>query len=219
MAVHEQIVADYGIEDEPDWRTVRWREHLRAVTVDGRRVHIASLGDGEARPLLLVHGLGGRWQVWLANLPRLAERRRVVAVDLPGFGRSQAPIEAISIGGYARTLERICDLLELDAPLVAGHGLGGVVAAELALRNSQCVGALALVAAMWLGPDQVRAQVAEMAFGLSGRLARAAIARPRARQLALAAAGWTPQGDRRRSQRLSATGPRVGSPGLSPPLS
>lgn len=192
MAVHEQIVADYGIEDEPDWRAVRWPEHLRAVTVDGRRVHIAALGEDGGRPLLLVHGFGGRWQIWLANMPRLAAHRRVVALDLPGFGRSQMPIEAISIGGYARTLERICDLLELEAPLVTGHGLGGVVAAELALRHPERVGALALIDAMWLAPDQVRARAAELALLLSSRLAealpRGAIARPRTRQLAFAAA-------------------------------
>jgi len=181
---------DYGMEDDPDWRTVRWPEHLRAVTVDGRRVHLAALGDGERRPLLLVHGLGGRWQNWLANIPRLARQRRVVALDLPGFGRSQMPLEPVSIAGYARALDRVCDLLELDEPAVAGHSLGGLVASELALRFPRRVGALVLVDTATLLPGELKPRAAHLALQLAslltGMLPSGPIARPRARQLAFA---------------------------------
>src|ERR1039457_3620777 len=83
--------ADYGVSDRPDWRTVAWRSHLRAVTVDGRRVHLVDIGSGSETPVLFVHGLGGRWQNWIENIPRVSRTRRVVALDLPGFGRSQVP--------------------------------------------------------------------------------------------------------------------------------
>jgi pimeloyl-ACP methyl ester carboxylesterase len=192
VAGHDRILADYGLEDQPDWRTVRWAEHLRAVTVNGRRVSVVSLGRDRERPVLLVHGLGGRWQTWLGNLPSLAGDRRVVALDLPGFGQSQLPVEAISVAGYVQTLERVCDLLELDAPLVAGHGLGGLLAAELALGHPERVGALALIGTPWDASDQVRARAARITFSLSERLTnaaqRAAIARPRARALTFGAA-------------------------------
>jgi pimeloyl-ACP methyl ester carboxylesterase len=181
---------EYGLEDEPDWRSVRWPERLRAMTVDGRRVHVATLGGGDRRSLLLVHGLGGRWQTWLANLPALAQRRRVAALDLPGFGRSQMPVGAVSIEGYARVLERVCDLLELEAPLVAGHGLGALAAAELARRDPRSIGGLALVGLAARGPGRLLASGATFSSGLGSRLgdAQRLLARPRARRLALAAA-------------------------------
>src|ERR1039458_3686219 len=91
LASAEQAAVDYGVSDQPDWRTVAWRSHLRAVTVDTRRVHLVDLGSGAGTPVLFVHGLGGRWQNWIENVPRLAQSRRVVALDLPGFGRSQLP--------------------------------------------------------------------------------------------------------------------------------
>src|SRR6202142_195146 len=98
--------ADYGVSDQPDWRTVAWRSHLRAVTVDGRRVHLVDIGSGPPAPVLFVHGLGGRRQNWIENIARVARSRRVVALDLPGFGRSQTPKERISIAAYADLIDR-----------------------------------------------------------------------------------------------------------------
>jgi pimeloyl-ACP methyl ester carboxylesterase len=185
--------ADYGAGDGPDWREVRWPEHLRAMTIEARRVHLAEIGAGKGAPILLLHGLGGRWQHWLENIPRLAGRRRVVAVDLPGFGRSQLPIEPISIARYARTLDRVCDLLELDPAVVVGSSLGGMVAAELALRYPERVQRLVLAGAACLAPTESSARRAHFALTALGRITRAlprgvngTLTRPRARHLAFA---------------------------------
>src|SRR5918912_416029 len=62
---------------------------------------------GDDPPLLLVHGLSGNWQNWLENLPRLARERRVVALDLPGFGQSEDPRDEISMPGYGRAEKRM----------------------------------------------------------------------------------------------------------------
>ncbi len=177
-------MTDYGREDEPDWRAVHWPEHMRALTVDSRRVHVTTLGSAGGRPMLLVHGLGGSWRTWLPTLPRLATSRRILATDLPGFGRSQMPVAPISIAGYVNVLERVCDLFELEAPLIAGHGFGAVVATELAVRHPQRVGALALIAASWPDRGELQAEAAKLTLALADRL----VARPRAKQLALAAA-------------------------------
>ncbi len=184
MRVHEQIVADYGREDEPDWRAVPWPEHMRALTVDSRRVHVTALGSAVGCPMLLVHGLGGSWRTWLPTLPRLATSRRVLAADLPGFGRSQMPVAPISIAGYVNALERVCDLFELEAPVIVGHGLGAVVATELAVRHPQRVGALALIDPLWPRFGELQAQAAKLTLALADRL----VARPRAKHFALAAA-------------------------------
>ena len=147
LASAEQAAVDYGVSDQPDWRTVAWRSHLRAVTVDTRRVHLVDLGSGAGTPVLFVHGLGGRWQNWIENVPRLAQSRRVVALDLPGFGRSQLPTAPISIAGYAAVLDRICDLLELESVVLVGNSMGGAIAAETAVRFPGRVKQLVLVSA------------------------------------------------------------------------
>jgi pimeloyl-ACP methyl ester carboxylesterase len=182
--------ADYGAGDTPDWRTVRWAEHLRAIAVESRRVHLVDIGGGPDQPILLVHGLGGRWQNWIENIPRLAAQRRVVALDLPGFGRSQLPAEPISIAGYARTLDRVCDLLELDAPLVGGNSLGALVVAELALRFPERVGALVLVGPACLAPADLESRAVQLALAAGGRIASSllrgpngSVTRPRAQHI------------------------------------
>ncbi len=193
LASASRAGADYGVSDQPDWRTVAWRSHLRAVTVEGRRVHLVDIGSGSETPVLFIHGLGGRWQNWIENIPRVARTRRVIALDLPGFGRSQPPREGISIAGYAAVIDRVCDLLELDSVLLVGNSMGGAIAAETVVRFPARVQQLVLVsiAAFSIAdfnPAPVRAVLSAIAHTPLGTPSgvRSVLGRPRARHLALA---------------------------------
>jgi pimeloyl-ACP methyl ester carboxylesterase len=75
---------------------------------------------------------------------------RVIAVDLPGFGRSPMPAEPISVSGYARTLDALLDQLGVSAAAVVGNSMGGFIAAELAINFPQRVERLVLVSAAGL---------------------------------------------------------------------
>jgi pimeloyl-ACP methyl ester carboxylesterase len=140
-------VADrvYGPPGRSPWLDVDWRRHQRWTGAGGSPVNVIELGEGP--PLLFVHGLSGSWPNWLEQLPVFARSRRVVAVDLPGFGRSPMPGERISISGYARTLDAVLDELEIDAAAVVGNSMGGFIAAELAISFPQRVERLVLVSA------------------------------------------------------------------------
>jgi len=59
----------------------------KTIDLAGETLHYADFG-GEGPTLVLVHGLGGSYSTWLAVGTSLARRGRVVAPDLPGFGRS-----------------------------------------------------------------------------------------------------------------------------------
>jgi pimeloyl-ACP methyl ester carboxylesterase len=146
---------------------VDWRAHQRFVRVDGRLVNVVELGSGP--PLLFVHGLGGCWQNWLENLPELALHHRVIAVDLPGFGASELPAGTVSVAGYARTLELLCDAMSVDAAAVVGNSMGGFVAAELAIASPQRVERLVLVSAAGLHIAELRL---ERALDRLGRVER-----------------------------------------------
>lgn len=90
---------------------------------------------GSGDPLVLIHGLGSRWQVWEPVLPRLADHYDVVALDLPGFGKSTVDGTPATITGYADRVEKFLTELDIERPHLAGHSLGGAVALELAARG------------------------------------------------------------------------------------
>jgi len=137
---------DYGISDSPDWRTVDWAEHLRTMEIGGTPVNYVDIGEqGDSRPIVFIHGLSGQWQNWLENIPRLAENRRVVAMDLPGFGLSPMPSETITIDYYGRVVAELCRRLDLAPAVLVGNSMGGYVAAEVAITAPEIVERLMLV--------------------------------------------------------------------------
>jgi pimeloyl-ACP methyl ester carboxylesterase len=93
--------------------------------------------QGSGEPLLLVHGIGSRWQVWLPVLERLATERDVIAVDLPGYGSSppSPPGTQLGIASLTDALESFLDDLGIDTAHVGGNSLGGWLALELAKRG------------------------------------------------------------------------------------
>ncbi|WP_194925983.1 alpha/beta fold hydrolase [Catenulispora pinisilvae] len=91
---------------------------------------------GSGTPLVLIHGIGHRWQAWEPVLDRLAEHHDVIAIDIPGFGKS-APL--LPAPGRRYTIEfamsGIADSFAgfgIERPHVAGNSLGGALALELA---------------------------------------------------------------------------------------
>src|SRR4051812_14636253 len=172
------------------WRSHAWDDLGRTVDVGPDRIAYVDLGQG-GPPVLLLHGLGGNWTAWLETLPALASQRRVIAVDLPGFGGSAPGSDGISIPGYARTIERFCDRLELDELVVAGSSLGGWVAAELALRAPERVKGLVLIDAAGIVPTRAERlksvtmmRGAELGAPLAPRFRAALASRPGLRKLA-----------------------------------
>ncbi len=135
----------YGSDGRSPWLDVDWRRHQRWVILEDRPVNVIDLGSGP--PLVFIHGLAGCWQNWLEQLPVFASERRVIALDLPGFGHSPMPREPISIGGYARIVDGLMRALELDSAAVVGNSMGGFIGAELAIAHAACVERLVLVSA------------------------------------------------------------------------
>jgi pimeloyl-ACP methyl ester carboxylesterase len=105
------------------------------------------IGSGNGTPVVLVHGLGGQWQNWLENIPRLAQERRVIALDLPGSGLSEMPRETISIPGYGRVVKALCEHVGIERAHLVGNSMGGFVASEVAIQFPELVERLVLVSA------------------------------------------------------------------------
>jgi pimeloyl-ACP methyl ester carboxylesterase len=137
---------DYGATASPDWRRTDWARELKQVEVDGIPINYVDVGSGDEDPVVLVHGLGGQWQNWLENIPRLAQQRRVLALDLPGFGLTPEPSDReISIPGYGRWVDAFCEELGLGEVDMVGNSMGGFVVAEVAIQFRERVSRLVLV--------------------------------------------------------------------------
>jgi pimeloyl-ACP methyl ester carboxylesterase len=115
------------------------------IEVDGRRAHVVDRGAGE--PLVLLHGFGASTLIWDAVVPELARSRRVVAIDLNGFGWTERPREpeAYTLAGQERLVLGVADALGLDRFDLAGHSYGGAISIFLASRHPARVRSLVLV--------------------------------------------------------------------------
>jgi pimeloyl-ACP methyl ester carboxylesterase len=110
-------------------------------------LNVVLTGDESAPPLVLLHGLAERCQVfdWLA--PLLAPQLRLVAIDLPGFGASPPlPGGGFDLGEVCRRVEAAIAELGLVRPAMLGHSLGGGVAVRYAAERPGAVRALTLIA-------------------------------------------------------------------------
>lgn len=116
------------------------------ITADDREFfYVRHRGDPLGFTLLLVHGAGGSHLSWPAELRRLSGAS-VVAIDLPGHGRSSPP-GCDTIQAYADDVARFIAATNLDRVVIMGHSLGGAVALNLALRHHPKLSGLVLIGA------------------------------------------------------------------------
>ncbi len=92
---------------------------------------------GRGEPLVVMHGIGMRWQAFSPVLPRLAAERDVIAVDLPGFGASPMPPAGTAAGAQSLTnlVAEFLSEIGVERPHAAGNSLGGWVSLELAKQG------------------------------------------------------------------------------------
>lgn len=90
--------------------------------------------QGSGEPLVLVHGVGSRWQVWEPIIGTLAEHFEVFAVDLPGFGGS-APLPRTTVDTLTDALADFLAAQGLDRPHLAGNSMGGGISLNLGARG------------------------------------------------------------------------------------
>jgi pyruvate dehydrogenase E2 component (dihydrolipoamide acetyltransferase) len=125
----------------------------RDIAAGGGRLRILDIGEGAGAPIVLVHGFGADLNAWMFNQPVLAERRRVVALDLPGHGGSVKQVGAGDAEALAAAIADALTVLGLDRVHLVGHSLGGALALVLARQMPERVASLTLLAPAGLGPD------------------------------------------------------------------
>jgi pimeloyl-ACP methyl ester carboxylesterase len=123
---------------------------------------------GQGPVLVLLHPLGADRRVWDPVLEALAERREVLAVDLPGFGESAPVPETPTPRTLAKAVASFLTSTGVTRPHVAGNSLGGWVALELALLGQARSATAIAPAGLWAAPLLPKR-------GIARRLARAGL--------------------------------------------
>ncbi len=111
----------------------------RSLRIAGHRVHYYVQGPAEGRPVVLVHGLGGRSEDWRNLAPYLIKAGfRVYMPDLPGYGRSEQPADfSYSVPDEAAAVLGFMDTLGLKQVDLGGWSMGGWIVQILAARHPE----------------------------------------------------------------------------------
>jgi pimeloyl-ACP methyl ester carboxylesterase len=106
--------------------------------VEVNELKIGYLEGGQGDPVLFVHGWPTYSHLWRHQMPTLAERFKVYALDLPGFGDSDKPAEvSYTLGFYADMLTGFLDAISIERVTLVSHDLGGSIALLWAVRHPE----------------------------------------------------------------------------------
>ena len=140
---HPQRPGADGIADSLPMAAEAWSRTHR-VQAGGWDVRYREAGEGPT--LVLVHGLGLSADFWMRNgAPLAAAGFRVLAPDLPGFGRTEGP-PALGVPAQARALAEWADALGIGPAAYVGHSVSAQTVMQLAVDRPERVRALVLAA-------------------------------------------------------------------------
>ena len=121
------------------------------IEIEGMRIHYRDEGAGQ--PLVLLHGFGSSLYTWDRWVRQLAGTRRLIRLDLPGFGLTgPAPDGDYSAERYVRVVAALLDSLGVERTDIAGNSMGGRTALMFALAHPERVRKLILVDAGGFAP-------------------------------------------------------------------
>ncbi|MFF4308288.1 alpha/beta fold hydrolase [Streptomyces sp. NPDC001601] len=122
-----------------DGFTHRW------VDADGIRLHAVEGGRPAGPAVVLLAGFPQTWQAWRKVMPGLADRFRVIAIDLPGQGHSERPEGSYDTHTVAAHVHAAVKALGVSAYWLAAHDIGAWVAFSLALNHESRLRGVALL--------------------------------------------------------------------------
>lgn len=132
---------------------------------------ISGKGACSFPPVILIHGEGTSYQVWPFDMRRLS-RYQILALDLPGHGRSEGTA-CHSIKAYADRILSFMHSIQLAKAILVGHGMGGAVALMAAVQPLDVAAGVGLISSgAFLGGETEILRELSTSFGFSRALQR-----------------------------------------------
>ena len=116
----------------------------RFAKLDGARIHYVNYGKGR-EALVLIHGWTSNLEFWRDQIPDLAKRNRVIAIDLPGHGQSDKPQITYSMDLFARAIDAVLRDAHVDRAVLVGHSMGTPVVRQFYRKYPQKTLAIVIV--------------------------------------------------------------------------
>jgi pimeloyl-ACP methyl ester carboxylesterase len=151
----------------PPWPDLA--KYARQVTLSkaGLTIFLYDTRDSELPSALLLHGLGDEADTWRYIIEPLSAFYRVLAPDLPGFGRSEGPDKGYTLPFFCQALLELLQVLDISHTTLIGHSLGGVISHTITLENPQVVERLVLVSGSLVSRSQ-KLNLQSMLFMIPG---------------------------------------------------
>ncbi len=111
-----------------------------------KNINVATIDEGSSDDLIiLIHGLGSNAKGWIKNIFELSKNNRVIALDLPGYGKSQKGYFQYSMDFYAEIIKQLSEQVSYKSLSLVGHSMGGQIAMVTALNYPKIVDKLVLI--------------------------------------------------------------------------
>ncbi len=123
--------------------TIPHAEYSKFAKINGVRIHYQEKGTGA--PLVLIHGYTSSTYSWKDVFEPLAQKYRVIAIDLKGFGFSAKPDGDYTRRAQGEIVNGLLDYLKIDKAWIAGNSMGGETALNVALHHPEKVSGLILI--------------------------------------------------------------------------
>ncbi|RME01735.1 MAG: alpha/beta fold hydrolase [Bacteroidetes bacterium] len=115
-------------------------EHISYL---GKKVAFRVIGEGDAAPVVLLHGFCEDSRIWDEWLTLLPNNRKYLLIDLPGFGQSEV-LPDVTIDSMAEAVMAVVDHTGFDRFVLVGHSMGGYISLAIAEGNEDRLTALCL---------------------------------------------------------------------------
>ena len=170
---------------------------LTTLQLSERLGNIAYIEAGYGDPLVLIHGVGMQSAAWTPQIEALSSGYRVIALDMPGHGKSDPLPGTPALPDYVNWLQHVLLTLNLGPVSLAGHSMGALIAGGYAVSHPEMVARVALLNGVYRRTQEARAAVQARAreirqgeFDLETPLARWFGDSPNDQAVRATVAGW-----------------------------
>ncbi len=126
---------------------------LDTINIKGGSIFYTKAGKGK-KTILFIHGFSQDWSSFRKVMQLMASDYTVIAIDLPGIGRSSNTLEKYDAQSLAEMIHEFCTVMEISSPYIVGHDMSGIIVYTYARLYKDDIAGVALLDAPLPGtPD------------------------------------------------------------------